>query len=131
MFTVTNAQYKRNILLICRLNVLPPTVNHMYINGRGRRFKTSDCKTFQQNTTQIFNKFKNPFFKYPYINGVKLNIIFITSNNRRWDIDNRLKAVQDCLQQSNIIKDDKQINELYIKRIRGANDATLILLSGE
>ena len=131
MFIVTNPQCKICILLNTRLNMLPPTVNHMYINGRGRRFKTSECRAFQQNTTQIFIEHKNPFIQYPYVNGVKLNLIFIASNNRRWDLDNRLKAIQDCLQLSNIIKDDKQINELYIRRMRGFNDATLILLAGE
>ena len=35
---------------------------------------------------------------------------------RRWDLVNRVKAVQDCLQMAGIIKDDSQITELVVRR---------------
>ena len=38
-------------LLTLELDGLPPTVNHMYMNAKGRRFRTSECREYQQRVT--------------------------------------------------------------------------------
>ena len=52
----------------------------------------------------------------PYLGPVALHIIMTSRTRRRWDLDNRVKAVQDCLQMAGIIKDDSQITELVVRR---------------
>ena len=34
-------------LINIELDGLPPTVNHMHINARGRRFRTNECIAYQ------------------------------------------------------------------------------------
>ena len=58
-----------------------------------------------------------------------LSILFETSNRRRWDIDNRVKALQDCLSAAGVIHEDTQIEELHMKRIHGSKMATMIILN--
>ena len=47
---------------------------------------------------------------------VCLSILFETSNRRSWDVDNRVKALQDCLSAAGVIHDDTQIEELHVKK---------------
>ena len=54
----------------------------------------------------------------PYLKPVKLYIIFQTNDKRHWDIDNRVKVIQDCLQLAEIIKDDTQVDFLCVERQR-------------
>lgn len=53
----------------------------------------------------------------PFAGKLKLSIACYTKNKRRMDVDNRIKAVQDCLQSSGLIKDDSQIWDLRAVRI--------------
>ncbi len=97
-----------NELLKVKFEALPPTVNHMHINAHGRRIKTQACREFQEQTTAVLQQlWRN---KPPYTGRVALHVIFTTNNRRRWDIDNRVKALQDCLTMAGVIKDDCQID---------------------
>jgi Holliday junction resolvase RusA-like endonuclease len=44
-----------------------------------------------------------------YEGDVYVEVQYYTRKLRSWDIDNRLKILQDCLALSGIIKDDRQI----------------------
>lgn len=111
-------------LITLELEGLPPTVNHLYRNFRGRRYKTTSGRKYQERTTtKIRRAWKNQSAsKEP----VELRIRFITSDRRRWDIDNRVKALQDCLSMAGVIEDDRQINILHVEREYGGKMATLI-----
>ena len=111
-------------ILILELEGLPPTVNHLYRNFRGRRYKTTSGRKYQERTAELIRReWKNQLAcKQP----IELRITFITCDRRKWDIDNRVKALQDCLSMAGVIEDDRQINILHVEREYGSRTATLI-----
>ena len=64
----------------------------------------------------------------PYTGRASLLIRFTVTDKRRWDIDNRVKALQDCLITSGVLKDDCQIDILHVERVHGTAPATYIHL---
>lgn len=115
------------VLLECVLDSLPPTVNHMYrTNYYSKvRHKTPEGKAWQDAAIEVIRQAKQAKGKV-YTGDVKLSLIFCTKDKRRWDIDNRVKAVQDCLADAGVIKDDCQIQMLNVSRLK--SDATETVL---
>ena len=113
-------------LLTFQFEGIPPTVNHMYMSRRGRRFRTDETKTFQDN---IIAEFKKLWGKPQFCERAGLYLYFSQKTKRCWDIDNRVKSIQDCLQKADVIKNDSQIDILHVERQRGAteNSTRLIL----
>ena len=106
-------------LLDITLDGLPPTVNHLYRSGGGHRYKTKAGVEYQQvaaNEMRAQRQALATHTRGPYLGDVALQIIMTARTRRRWDLDNRVKAVQDCLQMAGIIKDDSQITELVVRR---------------
>lgn len=119
------------MLLSMEFEGLPPTVNHMY-RTRGRyRYKTAETREYQEAITEQIRrkwKWKN---RPTYTGRAALTIIFFTNNHKRWDIDNRVKGLQDCLSMAGVIKDDTQIDELHVSRMyvpKGGKDKTSLKL---
>ena len=116
------------MLLDMEFEGLPPTVNHMYrMHGR-YKFKTAEARSYQERiTAQIREAWQD---KATYKGRAALTIIFFTNNHKRWDIDNRVKAIQDCLNMAGVIGDDTQIDELRVSRIytNKENDITRLKL---
>lgn len=84
-----------------------PSVNSMY---RGRRFLTKEGKATKHAISMEILAQRN--FE-PHSTPVALNIIFYFGNNRKNDIDNRLKALLDCLT-GVIYEDDSLVTEMHI-----------------
>ena len=105
--------------------MLPPTVNHMYMKVRGRVFRTKECRDFQG---QIVAKLRTLWNKPPFTGRTAVIYIFATNNKRRWDIDNRVKALQDCLAMAGVIKDDAQIDFIQIERQYSWKISTTLIL---
>lgn len=119
-----------NKLLFCsEFTELPPTVNHFYRSTKGgRRYKTKAGREFQERISSLFaTEWKG---KPRLESDVEMWILFESSNRRRWDVDNRIKAVQDCLQAAGILKDDCQVTRLVADRIpgRAESDSTKIMI---
>ena len=113
------------VLLSLELEGLPPTVNHLYRSTKGgRRYKTADSKQYQEYASaNIMSEWTG---KPAYSGAVDLRITFETDDRRRWDIDNRIKALQDCLRAAHVLVDDAQVESLTVRRIYGYRKATLL-----
>ncbi len=114
-------------LLRIELEGLPPSVNQMYrTNRRGSRYKRVEVSLWQSEISEMINEAWGN--KPPYTGNVEVHIVFTVKGNRRWDIDNRLKSLIDCLQEGGAIKDDSQIWGIVAYRERGEKDSTELVM---
>ena len=114
-------------ILDMELLELPPTVNHMYRTGYRSRYKTLEVREYQ---TYAVNRLREAWGSREPLSGcVELRIVFTTNDKRKWDIDNRVKALQDCLSLAGVIKDDSQLDALHVKRVYGKEKGTRITLT--
>lgn len=115
-----------SVLISLELDGLPPTVNHMYRTSGRYRYKTAEARIYQEHVSSLLREKWNN--REQYTEPVELCVTFSTNNRKRWDIDNRVKALQDCLAQAGVIQDDTQIDELHVKRIYGSKMGTELTL---
>ena len=108
------------------LNSLPPTVNNLY--GRLRRtvYKKPAVRKWQNETVEYLSREWKK--KAALTKELELRIEFTSKDHRKWDIDNRIKPLQDCLERSGIIKNDRQIERLQVRRRYGDQERTHIIL---
>lgn len=106
---------------------LPPSVNQMYRTGRsGNRYKKPEVSEWQD---EIAGVIREAWGKdRPYTEEVEVHVLFRVKGSRRWDVDNRLKALLDCLQEGGAIKDDAQISGIIAAKKRGEEDRTKIAM---
>lgn len=105
---------------------LPPSVNQMYRTGRsGTRYKRSEVSDWQEETA---GKIREAWNKEAYAGNVEVHIVLTVKGSRRWDIDNRLKALLDCLELAGVIKDDSQIWGIVAYKERGKKDGVEVVM---
>ncbi|MBQ7220759.1 MAG: RusA family crossover junction endodeoxyribonuclease [Synergistaceae bacterium] len=108
------------------LEGLPPTVNTFYLRTARTVCRKPHVRLWQLKTTaQLAAEWHN---KPPISLPLELSIVFETSNRRKWDIDNRIKPLQDCLERAGIILNDRQVESLHVRRIYGTKDTTCLTL---
>jgi crossover junction endodeoxyribonuclease RusA len=100
----------------CRLVLpMPPTVNHSTgPTGNGGRFLTKEHREFRNEVTLRVVAAGSPMFGPTA--RLALDITLVPADRRRWDLDNRIKALQDALQCCGVYADDEQIDEIRITR---------------
>lgn len=103
-------------LLEVTLKGLPPTVNQMYRNaGTAHRYKTKKTREYQKYAVKAMKAAH--LVSYTFLGRTILDVKFHASDKRKWDMDNRFKALQDCLQMAGIIQDDSQIYKITAERV--------------
>ena len=102
-------------------------MNRMYRSSwHVPRYKTGKTQEYQTYASGMLRQLWQS--KPPYDGAVCLDVKFLTQDKRRWDIDNRVKALQDCLSMAGVIKDDSQIEDLHVWRERCDRTATFLTL---
>ncbi len=102
---------------------LPPTVNHYWLAAGKRRYISKPGQAFRALVAAAVNGRK--------IAG-RLNcyVELTASNRRRWDLDNRIKALLDALQHAGLFEDDAQVDYLTVCRMTvGDADRTRVVVS--
>ena len=104
--------------LLCRASIpeLPPSVNHIWVQGKGRTYKPKAVLVWQETARLLLAHGKT--ISEPYTGKVALFITLYVKNNRRMDIDNRIKCLQDCLEPAGLLKDDSQVWLLEVGRVQ-------------
>ena len=106
---------------------LPPSVNHMYRTGSRSRYKTLEVREYQQ---YAVHKLREAWSGRKTLTGrIEMRLVFQTNNRRRWDIDNRVKALQDCLSIAGVIRDDSQLDALHVERCYGNEQSTRMIVN--
>lgn len=113
-------------LLDIVLDGLPPTVNHLYRSGGGHRYKTAEGKAYQAAVVKEMLSARTN--TEPWDGPAGVEIVFTSKNRVPWDVDNRIKVLQDCLAPAGVLKNDKQIIELKACRRFGTEEKTHIIV---
>lgn len=72
-------------------------------------YTTHEAKEYQQTIRDMLLE-RQAWFRSP--NPVRVDMLVCFRDNRRQDIDNRVKPFLDALKEGNLMLDDKQVKEL-------------------
>lgn len=102
---------------------LPPSVNHYWLVSGKRRFISKEGQAFRQEIALAVRGKR--------ITGrLSCYVELTASNKRRWDLDNRIKALLDALQHAGLFEDDSQVDKLTVYRMSvGDKDKTRVVIS--
>jgi crossover junction endodeoxyribonuclease RusA len=93
----------------------PPSNNHYWGSRDKTRFLTARGKQYRVDTLLAVFACNRGAPK-PLMGKLRLNIVANPPDRRARDLDNLLKAPLDALAKAGVYADDKQIDELTIKR---------------
>ena len=77
----------------------------MLISKKGREYKQDVCAAL---TPQLAGQL-------PALHDLKMLVVLYPPNRRKIDLDNRLKALQDALEEAKVFEDDSQIKSLNVE----------------
>lgn len=98
------------LIVAARFPGLPPSVNNIWkIKSRGI-YKSPDAKKWQADALWILRGAREDR-SVAYEDEVCYLLALLPATARRFDCDNCVKSLQDCLQLAGIIKDDSQVKD--------------------
>lgn len=92
---------------------VPPPVNTYYRNFRGRMVMSAKGREFKKLVAEYIAE--NQYRKF-WDARLHVLLIFHPINKRKTDLDGRLKAVLDALEDAGVYNDDEQVDQLTIIR---------------
>lgn len=95
----------------------PPTVNHYWIRTKTRNVCLSaEARQYRDDVTiAVMRQLRPP---WPRLKSrLAVDVELSAPDRRRWDLDNRQKAIWDALQHASIFEDDGQIDRMLIERM--------------
>lgn len=118
---------------------LPPSANLMYRSNHSSRYKTKAVADWQEHVSLMLQEAwekqrkitKSGGLTNSYSGRASVVIRFAENTYRRWDIDNRIKPLLDCLEMSGVLEDDSQVDHLSVTREKGPKRKTTIILLGQ
>lgn len=105
----------------------PPSTNNLFVTvaGHKKRVTSPDYAKWQREAGWTLQAQRPPKFTVPVTIGIEL----CPTHNRRFDLDNRNKAVLDLLVTHGVIADDNSnlVREVSVKRVDNAAPCTVIV----
>jgi crossover junction endodeoxyribonuclease RusA len=103
----------------------PPSVNTYYRNFHGRMVLSAQGREYKVKVADYLIE-----SDAPKLGDAKLKITMVLRprDKRKIDIDNRIKAVLDSLQDAGLFDDDYQVDELTIMRGEPIKDGKLVVM---
>lgn len=106
---------------------IPESVNHIWRGTRaGKHYKTRKAREFEFLLTHALRTGRR--LDGVYDGAVRLVVVIGRKTKRRYDLDNRIKSVQDCLAPAGIIADDSQVVEISARKILTDEDTTTVIV---
>ncbi len=90
----------------------PPSVNHYWRTWRGRMLLSREGRAYREAVTRALVGYRAP----PLGGRLDVRLVLHPPDGRKFDIDNRLKAVLDALQHAGVFVTDEQIDRLLVER---------------
>ena len=105
---------------------LPPSVNSYRTIFRGRMNITKAGREFKAAVADYVVEYRVPKLGD---SKLKITMVLFPRDKRKIDLDNRLKACLDALQDAGVFDDDEQIDHLTIQRaaIKSGGGATVAI----
>lgn len=116
---------KAELLAVVELDALPPSVNHAYCRSRRGTFKTAEAKAWQERAAYELSRARTR--RDPYTRKVEVRISMFKGDRRERDLDNLLKLAMDAIQDSGVIRNDKQIYSLVAEKMIGCGRDCLVM----
>ena len=102
----------------------PPSVNTYYRRGQHATYLSKAGRDYKETVADIVAE-----EQIQTISGrLYVSIALSSKTKREYDIDNRIKAVLDALQDAGVFDDDEQIDEINVVRREPGGDYAKVLV---
>jgi crossover junction endodeoxyribonuclease RusA len=91
-----------------------PSINNYYVKTRNGVFLSKAGRQAKQSGIELINQQLGNI--ETILDNIHLSVVCYPPNNRSYDIDNRLKPILDTLQDSRVIGNDAQVQQLAVYR---------------
>lgn len=92
----------------------PPTVNNYYVKTQRGVFISNKGRKFRDELASDAHEQLGGMIALP--ERVRLEVVAWVPDNRKRDLDNIMKPIQDAMIQANLLVDDSQIDQLFVYR---------------
>lgn len=92
----------------------PPSINMLWAtNSKGNWYTTKLCKDYKELIRYFIFKAKSP--KFDDSAALSITLYAYPPDNRKRDLDNLMKVLNDSLQDALVFKDDFQIKRIFLE----------------
>lgn len=127
MFTYLTENYKIIFEIYIPFTIKPKT--NRYLHKNNKRFIPNDVR---KNLQSIVEYIKQNSPEHKTINrSCILFCEFYFKDNRKRDLDNLSKSLQDCLEDAGVIKNDALFDTIILKRVKSNDEGIYIAILSE
>lgn len=106
----------------------PPSVNTYYRRGQHATYLSPKGREFKQQVADIVSDAG----QQTLTGRLFVSIALSSPTKRAFDVDNRIKACLDALQDAGVFNDDEQVDELHVvRRPNGGGWAKILIIEKE
>lgn len=105
---------------------LPPSTNRLWRSYGKRVVKSAEYNKYQSRAIPVIRKAISKRW-VETDKPLAVTISFMKSDKRKFDIDNRFKALFDTLEKAKVFIDDNQIVELHATKSSGCKESLCVI----